>query len=188
MFDKYGEFDSAKEINDKAEELFNDGQMDEIYVLAAENGIEKEMAEAYIQGDLPELCDITDAALGKIDVEAADLGAEEIMEDWIDYVRALAGRDLIIAANVRRKGRTLKGCVASLLLWGIEHMEPVDKEIIAQAKKQLKTSKTKPKIPGFQPAFLDRTALGIPGMGRAMKMIKEYYAREESNEGIQNVQ
>ena len=179
MYEKFGEFDSAKEINDKAEELFNDGLTDDIYVLAAENGIEKDMADAYLAGDLPELCDITDAALGKIDVEAADLGAEEIMGDWVDYIRALAGRDTIIAANIRRKGRTLKGCIAKLLIWSFEHMEPVDKEILAEAKKQLQAAKAKPKVPGFQMAYLDRTALGIPGMGRAMKMIREYYAKGE---------
>lgn len=174
MFDKYGEFDSAKEINEKAEELFNDGQMDEIYVLAAENGIEKEMAEAYINGDLPELCDITDAALGKIDVEAADLGAEEIMGDWVDYIRAIAGRDLVVAAAVRKKGKSLKACVARILIWSIAHMEPVDKEILAEAKKQVNVKDVK--VPGFQLQYLDRTTLGIPGMGRAMKMIREYYA------------
>ena len=183
MFDTFGEFDSAKEINDKAEDLFNDGRMEDIYTLAAENGIEREMAEAYISGDLPELCDITDAALGKIDVEAADLGAEEIMEDWVDYVRALAGRDTLIAANIRRRGHTLKGCIAALLIWSFEHMEPVDKEILAEAKMQLQAAKAKPKLPGFQMAYLDRTALGIPGMGRAMKMIREYYAGESKKEG-----
>lgn len=179
MYEKFGEFDSAEEINEKAEDLFNDGQLDDIYVLAAENGIEKEMAAAYISGELPELCDITDAAIGKISVEAADLGAEEIMEDWVDYIRTLAGRDPVVAGNVRKKGRTLKGCIASLLLWSIEHMEPVDKQILAEAKKQMTAKKIKPKVPGFQPAFIDRTALGIPGMGRAMKMIRAYYAGGE---------
>lgn len=173
MFDVYGEFDSAKEINEKAEELFNDQKMDEIYVLAAENGIEKDMVEAYIAGDLPELCDITDAALGKIDVEAADLGAEGIMEDWIDYIRALSGRDLVVAAAVRRKDRSVKGCVARILIWSIEHMEPVDKEIIAEAKKQVDVKSIK--VPNFQLQYLDRTTLGIPSSGRAMKMIREYY-------------
>ena len=177
MFEKYGNFDSAKEINEKAEELFNDGQVDEIYILAAENGIEKEMADAYIEGDLPELCDITDAALGKIDVEAANLGAEEIMNDWADYVRALAGRDLVFAAAVRRKEKTLKGCIAVLLTWGIQHQEPVDKEIIEEAKKQVDVKDIK--VKGFQLSFLDRTTLGIPGMGRAMKMIREYYIGKE---------
>lgn len=173
MFEKYGNFDSAKGINDTAEELFNDGREEEIYVLAAENGIEEEMAEAYIRGDLPELCDITDAALGKIDVEAADLGAEEIMQDWADYIRALAGRDLVFAAAVRRKGKTLKGCIAVLLSWGIQHQEPVDSEVIAEAKKHVDPKDIK--VPGFRMDFLDRTTLGIPGMGRAMKMIREYY-------------
>ena len=185
MFDKFGEFGTAKDINEKAEELFNDGLMDDIYVLAAENGIEKEMAEAYIEGDLPELCDITDAALGKIDVERADLGAEEIMEDWTEYIQTLIGRDLVFAAAVRRKGKSLKGCLAKLLTWSIIHQEPVDKEIIAEAKRHVKAQDVK--VPGFELRFLDRVTLGIPGMGRAMKMIREYYLDGGENESIQDV-
>ena len=39
MFDKFGEMDSYKEINELAENLFNEEDMDSIRELAKENGI-----------------------------------------------------------------------------------------------------------------------------------------------------
>lgn len=40
--------------------------------MAEENGIGEEYAEAFLQGELPVLCDQLTAALGKIEVEAAE--------------------------------------------------------------------------------------------------------------------
>ena len=39
MFDKFGEMDSYKEINELAENLFNEGDTDSLRVMAKENGI-----------------------------------------------------------------------------------------------------------------------------------------------------
>ena len=83
MFDKFGEFDSCEEINELAENLFNEGDTESIKVVAVENGISEEYAEMFIAGDIPFLCDPLTAALGKIDVECADLKPKEIMEDLI---------------------------------------------------------------------------------------------------------
>lgn len=62
MFDKFGEFGSVNEINELAQNLFNEGDMDSILALAKENGIDQEVAKMYIKGDLPELADAEDAA------------------------------------------------------------------------------------------------------------------------------
>ena len=44
--------------------------MESIKVMAKENGIQDEVVEMYLQGDLPTLCDTVTAAVGKIDAEA----------------------------------------------------------------------------------------------------------------------
>lgn len=48
----FGEFDSAEELNMAAAGLKEEGDIKNIYVLAKENGIEKEDAEAYIKGEI----------------------------------------------------------------------------------------------------------------------------------------
>lgn len=43
--------------------------MNNILVLAKENGIPEDFANLYIAGDIPELSNVTMAAMGKIDME-----------------------------------------------------------------------------------------------------------------------
>ena len=69
----FGELNSFGEINELAENLFNEGDTESLKVMAKENGIQRDYVEMYLQGDIPLLCDPLTAALGKIDVEAAQL-------------------------------------------------------------------------------------------------------------------
>lgn len=158
MFDKFGELDSYKEINELAENLFNEGDQDSLYVLAKENGIPKEMVDAYLQGEIAELCDPLTAALGKIEIEEADLKPQQIMADWVEYLKAQCMAHEVAAMQVRRKGKSLKGCIAELLKWSFGNQRDIDKDIIAAA--------------GVKAG---RVTLGIPGMGQAKKIIKTYY-------------
>ena len=48
MFKVFGEFDSSKEINMTAEGLLNEGDKDNLYVLAQENGLDKEDVDDFI--------------------------------------------------------------------------------------------------------------------------------------------
>lgn len=115
MFDKFGEFDSAEELNMAAEGLFNEGDTDSILVLAEENGIPKELAEAYITGELPVLADPSTAAMGKIDVELPALEKEygQTAECVAEYVKSICGREEF-ARHVRRKGKSLAQCLAAM--------------------------------------------------------------------------
>ena len=158
MFDKFGEFDSAAELNAAAEGLLKEGDTDSIYVLAAENGIDKEDAQDYIEGTVPELANGLMAAYGKLDVEAKGLNPYEIMNDWLQYVKVRCQEDPAMAAAVRRKGRSLKGCIGALLKWSFQNQRDVDKDIVKAAG-----------------ASAGRVTLGIPGMGRAKQIITEYY-------------
>ena len=158
MFDKFGEMNSYKEINELADNLFNEGDQESLKEMAKENGIMQEFVEMYLQGDIPVLCDPLTAALGKIDVEAEELKPKEIMEDWVEYLRGQCMENEILAHQVRKKGKSLKGCIAALLKWSFGNQIPVGQDILKEA--------------GVKAG---RVTLGIPGMARAKKIITEYY-------------
>lgn len=158
MFDKFGEMNSYKEINELADNLFNEGDQESLKEMAKENGIMQEFVEMYLQGDIPVLCDPLTAALGKIDVEAEELKPKEIMEDWVEYLRGQCMENEILAHQVRKKGKSLKGCIAALLKWSFANQNPVGQDILKEA--------------GVKAG---RVTLGIPGMARAKKIITEYY-------------
>ena len=112
MFDKFGEFDSAEEINQAAEGLFNEGDHDNILVLAMENGIDAEIAQAYIAGEIPDITDPMMAAVGKIELERSgitDAFFRDMKDDMINYLLTACTEESFARA-VRRKGKSLKGC------------------------------------------------------------------------------
>ena len=55
LFEKFGEFDSAEELNRAAAAQLAEGDIDAIYGIAEENGIDREDAEDYIDGAAQEL-------------------------------------------------------------------------------------------------------------------------------------
>lgn len=158
MFDIFGEFDSVEELNAAAEGLKEEGDTENLKKLAIENGIDEAFADMYIQGAMPELCDVAMAAIGKVTVEAQELKPVEIMEDWTEYIKASCFEDEELAVAVRKKGKTLKGCISELLKWSFKNCYAVDKDIVKAA--------------GVGNA---NVKLGIPGMGRAKKLIRQYY-------------
>lgn len=161
MFDRFGELNSYKEINELAENLLNEGDIESLKIMATENGIPEDFVEMYMQGDIPELCDAQTAALGKIDIECKELHPKEIMEDWVEYIKAQAMENDLLATMVRRKGKSIKECIAELLKWSFGHQKSIDKDIIKAAG-----------------VNAGRVTLGIPGMGRAKKIIMDYYTRK----------
>lgn len=158
MFDKFGEFNSFGEINELAENLFNEGDIESLKAMAKENGIQNEFVQMYLQGDIPVLCDPLTAAMGKIDVEVAELKPQEIMEDWVEYLRGQCMENEILAYQVRKKGKSLKGCIAALLKWSFSNQQQIDKDIIKAAG-----------------VSAGKVTLGIPGMAGAKQIIKDYY-------------
>lgn len=158
MFDKFGEMDSAKEINELAENLSGEGDTKSIRVMAKENGIPAEFVDLYLQGDIPALCDPLTAAMGKLDIESAQLKPKGIMEDWVEYIRGQCMENEALAHQVRKKGKSLKGCIGALLSWSFKNQQPIDKDIVKSA--------------GISAG---KVTLGIPGIGKAKKIITEYY-------------
>ena len=139
MFEKFGNFNSAEEINMSADGLFNEGDMDSLKELAKENGL-GDVVDGYIEGMFSPLCDPTTAAIGKLEVEAADMKISELMEDWVEYIKCLCFDDEKIALNVRKADKSLEGCIAELLKWAFAHQNPIDDKI----KKAAKLSRSKP--------------------------------------------
>ena len=158
MWDRFGEFDSAAEINELAVNLRKEGDADSLKELARENGLDPDLAEAFLDGDLLYLCDDMAAAIGKIEIEAAELKPVEIMADWVEYLKARCFEDVETARAVRRKGKSLKGAIAALLTWSFKNQQAVDKDIIKAAG-----------------VSAGKVTLGIPGMARAKQLMAEYH-------------
>ena len=112
----------------------------------------------YLEEAIPTLCDSTSAAIGKIDVECAELKPKELMLDWVEYIKGLCMENEMIAHQVRKKGKSLRGCIAVLLAYSFKNQIAVDKAIIKAAK-----------------ISASRVTFGIPGMAKAKELIRDYY-------------
>lgn len=158
MYDRFGEFGSAEGINETAVNLRKEGDRESIRILAEENGIDGDIVEAFLDGDILFLCDAMSAAIGKVEVEAKEMKAAEIMADWAEYIKARCFEDEDMARAVRKKGKSLKGCIGELLKWSFGHQIPIEGSILKAAG-----------------VNAGRCTLGIPGMGTAKRIITEYY-------------
>lgn len=107
----YGEMNSMEEINAKADELKTSGDKDGVYAFAKENGIDKDLADMYMQGLMEQLCpDLMTAAVGKLDVEIGRLATKnsEVGAGIADYLKQKAMEDDEIAIAIRKKGKSLE--------------------------------------------------------------------------------
>lgn len=158
MFDKFGEMGSAEELNELAENLKKEGDLEGLKTMAGENGIPSDYVELFREGEIPYLCDAITAANGKLDLESKDLELKGLMMDWVEYIRGLCFENMDIAKAVRSKGKYLKDCMAKLLKYSFENRVKVNDQIVKAAKVGAR-----------------RVDYGFPGSGEAKKMIKEFY-------------
>ena len=158
MFDKFGEMNSYTEINELAANLLQEGDLDSLKELAKENGIPDDYVEMYLEEVIPSLCDSTSAAIGKIDVECMKLKPKELMLDWVEYIKGLCMENEMIAHQIRKKGKTLQGCMAVLLEYSFKNQITVDKAITKAAG-----------------VSANKVTFGIPGMAKAKELIRDYY-------------
>lgn len=158
MYETFGQYDSAEELNATAEGLKTEGDLESLKILASENGISTEDAEDYMDGIAQEFATPLIAALGKLDVEEEDLKPYEIMRDWVDYIRVRCTEDKEMRCQVMRKDKSLKGCIAALLSWSFKNQYSIPQELV--------------KLVGVKAG---KVTLGIPGMEQAKKIITKYY-------------
>lgn len=157
MFDKFGELGSAAEINELALNMRNEGDTDGIKALAAENGINEDMAMLFCEKEIDFVCDELSAAIGKIDVECKDLKPKELVADWVEYIKGACLEWDEMAIAVRKSGKRIKDCIAELLKWSFKNCYAVDSEICKAA------------------GVSATVKMGIPGMARAKQIIRDYY-------------
>ena len=160
MFDKFGEFDSVEEMNASAAGLKAEGDTESLIALAKENGLDPEDAMDYMDGITTIFCSPLMAALGKLQIEAEELKPEDIMKDWLEYIKMECGQSFEMAVAVRKKGKTLRGCIAYLLKWSFGHQKNISGDILKAA--------------GIS---AQKVTIGIPGMGTAKWLINEYYTK-----------
>ena len=173
MFDEFGKMDLGG-LNAKAEELANAGDNEAVRRLAKENGLPDDLVTMYLEGETDLLCeDLSDAAISRIDIEANDIGAEEIMGDWADYIRSLIIDSEDVAAAVMDPEKSFIGCVGKLTVYAIMHAEPAPTEIIKAMKDSVTDAQLK-KL-HMEKRHIEYTKIGMPGMGTAKRLIREYY-------------
>ena len=117
--------------------------MEALEAMAVENGLDPEDAEDYMNGTWSQLANPRTAALGKLKVEA-------------EHVKC--GRREEMQRAVRKKGKSLEGCIAEILKWSFAHQIPVDSHITSVAGVKA-----------------NRVTIGIPGMATVKKIITKYY-------------
>lgn len=157
MFEQFGEFDSWEEINKAAEGQRNEGDFESLKKLAEENGITADDIDKYCDGQTNTLCTPITAALGKIDIESAELKPQQIENDWIEYIQQQIVENDKFALAVRKKGKSLFECEGMLLKYAKDHMFKPHEKVLKAA------------------GFTGNVKLGMPGWARERKIIKEYY-------------
>ena len=167
MFDKFGEFDSAEEINRAAAARRAEGDTEALMQIAIENGIDKEDAKDYADGIVGELTTPLLAALGKLEVESRELKLAGVLIDWTDELKTMCTESPEFALAVRRKGKDLAGYIALIAESGYEHRAVVDKRIVA------KTTTIK-QIMGSH-----EFAIGIPDKRTRRGLAEKYYLGQE---------
>lgn len=115
MFDLFGEM-TAEEINKTAEGLKKEGDKENVYKLAEENGISKDYVDMFLQDNIPVLCDEMTAAVGKLDMEVKEKEVKEYekkipAEPIVEYLKQKAMEDVTVALKIREKGKSLSGCL-----------------------------------------------------------------------------
>lgn len=166
MFDRFGEFDSAEDLNKKAAELNAAGDTEGVYALASENGIDKEDAEDYLNGDADKLATPLMAATGKLEIESTHLDLGGGLKDWKDIVIGICTENARMCAAVRKKGKSLKGCMAVLIKYSFENKVRVS-DIIVDEVKVVHNGKSEPMR---KPLYL-----GVPDRATAKRIVTEYY-------------
>lgn len=166
MFKKFGEFDSAEEMNKAAEDILKNGNKKDLLKLAEENGIDKEDAEDYIDGFTSEFVTPLMAARGKLEVESKDLAIEGILTNWRDMILKMCMDDQKMCVAVRRKGKSLKECMAILLAFSFDNKTQISDKIVSTTK----VTHNGKKVPLKGPV-----CMGIPNRMETREMITKYY-------------
>lgn len=166
MFDKFGEFDSAEELNRAAAAQKAEGDEEALVAIAKENGIDEEDAEDFMDGVVDALATPLMAAAGKLKIEAEELMLGGILEDWKDQILSECMENEQMQYAVRKKGKSLAGCMAKLIRFAFENKVQVSDKIV---------NITKVTSNGREEPMRKPLYLGIPNKAQVQNLINEYY-------------
>jgi hypothetical protein len=168
MFEKFGEFDTADELNAKAKELKDAGKEKELTELALENGLDKEDAEDYWDDCADTLVTTLQAAVGKLRMEEKALELSGVLSDWCEELIETCAADRVFAQAVRKKGKDLAGYIALTADTGYKNRCIVKQEIVN------KTVEVKKVIKAHE------FSIGIPDKRTRWELARKYYLGEEA--------
>ncbi|MDE7422127.1 MAG: hypothetical protein K2N51_00260 [Lachnospiraceae bacterium] len=109
MFDKFGEFNSVEELNMAAEGFLKEGDTESLYALAEENGIDKEDAEDYVNGDTEVFATSSMAVYGRIAVQEKEIAKSENQSEKMINMVILNMTKAIMTDSEMQKGIMKKG-------------------------------------------------------------------------------
>lgn len=133
MFDKFGEFNSAEELNKAADRLLNEGDIEGLKALAEENGIDQEDARDFMDEIEKELCSPLMAAMGKLKKEAEELELFGELEFYRTMIEQECQEDPDFALAVRQKGKSMTECMGKLLKAASDARKKVPEKITKAA-------------------------------------------------------
>lgn len=169
MFDKFGEFDSVEELNRAAAAQKAEGDEEALMLLAQENGIDKEDAEDYMDGAVDELANACMAAIGKLKTEEEHLKLEGVLADWKEEIVGECIESAAMARAVRRKGKCLRDCLATMLRFAFENKVRVSDEVV----KATRVTHNGKEEPMRGPVYL-----GMPNRRQVRQLARKYYGLE----------
>lgn len=124
MYEKFGEFDSAEELNEAAAGLKAEGDMESLKELAKENGIDEYDTEDYINGDTDALATAITAAVGKLEIELESMKedqAKAMCAFYANFVRTIIAENEEVARGIMKKGVRLKGIYDAIYEYAKKH-------------------------------------------------------------------
>ena len=163
LFAKFGEFDSAEEINRAAKAQMEQGDFEAVKMIAKENGIDEMDAEDFIAGDIPELCTELSAALGKLEIEKDDIDITDMTYGaWTAAIQVMLSDDPELCRAYRRKEKRLAVILGMATVKCSKTRTNAPKKIVDEAKK-LDSSIPYP------------LAMGAISIGDFKQLVREYY-------------
>ena len=164
MFDKFGEFDSAEELNRAAAAQRDEGDEEALVALALENGIDREDAEDFMDRvpGMDELCTPYMAALGKLKVEKEEMKLKRELQDLAEEVETECQTNEAVAAGVRRKGKSLAAYLAKIIDAGYKNAILIPAEITREVKE----------VPA---QYRNQIRTGMPSKAERLDIMRRYY-------------
>ncbi len=162
MEHKFGIFNTVEELNRAAAAQKEEKDFEALYILAAENGMDKADVDDYLDGAADELATPLMAALGKLGLEAGELELKSQLADWKDYIAAMCADSEEMSRAVFRPDKEL----AQVLAGGLQHAFLNRVDLPGRVAKLANLS--------------GRISIGMTGRDELRRIAEKYYLDKET--------